>query len=47
MFENAVTPVGYPFQFWVNKIDSHGKSFRGGCARRLYDRHTTGRDEDG
>jgi hypothetical protein len=27
-FENAAPPVGYPFQFWVNKIDSHSKSFR-------------------
>jgi hypothetical protein len=27
-FENAAPPVGSPFQFWVNKIDSHGKAFR-------------------
>jgi hypothetical protein len=27
-FENAAPPLGYPFQFWVNKIDSHSKSFR-------------------
>jgi hypothetical protein len=25
-FENATPPVGYPFQFWVNKIDSHSKA---------------------
>jgi len=27
-FENATLPVGYPFQFWVNKIDSHSKAYR-------------------
>ncbi len=27
-FENAAPPVGYPFQFWVNKIDSHSKAYR-------------------
>ena len=26
--ENAAPPVGYPFQFWVNKIDSHSKAYR-------------------
>jgi hypothetical protein len=27
-FENAAPPVGYPFQFWVNKIDSKSKAKR-------------------
>jgi hypothetical protein len=27
-FENAAPPIGYPFQFWVNKIDSHSKAYR-------------------
>jgi hypothetical protein len=27
-FENAAPPVGYPFQFWVNKLDSHSKAKR-------------------
>jgi hypothetical protein len=27
-FENAAPPVGYPLQFWVNKIDSHSKARR-------------------
>lgn len=27
-FENAAPPVGYPFQFWVNKLDSHSKARR-------------------
>ena len=27
-FENASPPVGYPFQFWVNKIDSHSKAYK-------------------
>jgi hypothetical protein len=25
-FENAAPPVGYPFQFWVNKLDSKNKA---------------------
>ena len=25
-FENATPPVGYPFQFWVNKLDSKSKA---------------------
>jgi hypothetical protein len=25
-FENAAPPVGYPFQFWVNKLDSKSKA---------------------
>jgi len=25
-FENATPPVGYPFQFWVNKADSRSKA---------------------
>jgi hypothetical protein len=25
-FENATPPVGYPFQFWVNKLDSKNKA---------------------
>jgi hypothetical protein len=25
-FENASPPVGYPFQFWVNKLDSKNKA---------------------
>jgi len=27
-FENAAPPVGYPFQFWVNKLDSKSKAKR-------------------
>jgi hypothetical protein len=27
-FENAAPPVGYPFQFWVNKLDSKNKAKR-------------------
>ncbi len=27
-FENAAPPVGYPFQFWVNKVDSKSKAKR-------------------
>lgn len=27
-FENAAPPIGYPLQFWVNKIDSHSKARR-------------------
>jgi hypothetical protein len=27
-FENAAPPVGYPLQFWVNKLDSHSKANR-------------------
>ena len=25
-FENATPPIGYPFQFWVNKLDSKSKA---------------------
>src|ERR1700674_2198217 len=25
-FENATPPVGYPLQFWVNKLDSKSKA---------------------
>jgi hypothetical protein len=25
-FENAAPPIGYPFQFWVNKLDSKSKA---------------------
>jgi hypothetical protein len=27
-FENAAPPIGYPFQFWVNKLDSNSKAKR-------------------
>ncbi len=25
-FENAAPPIGYPFQYWVNKLDSKNKA---------------------
>jgi hypothetical protein len=36
-FENATPPVGYPLQFWVDKLDSRSKAYKFNAASKPAD----------